>query len=415
MHVIYLVGYALSQMATMRSFICSAFLSVAACSCPAQFPQTIHCSADRVHRDTRHALNDAGNGFAGEEYCVLVVPGSLEVRDGPYLSWQYTNIEGAAGSYKLGREIGEWKECNQFDHCDQKDYPELDPDEKQRSGIKPEIPITYSNGKYVFDFSSCRRTAITHTEGYVTDIIVNSRQEGCTYHYMTKGDVVYQDDLQARQFGPQKQGYYCQIPFQLGSRAFDSLDLMSEFPKQGLPQYCKKDALPPEPPYFVDVTPTGGKGAAAIFIATYDTGDNGVGISQARLHFQQSAASRSDRCVLRYDPGNKSLYLNSDEPGKYLGPIAIGGSDSLYNNECLLAGCSSAQVSGTTLTVKFALRFNPDHFSGTHRMFMEIVDTQKHAAPAGDSGQWTVPTEIESPDKPWPSDRTCPTSSDGKQ
>jgi hypothetical protein len=407
--------YALCQMATIRFLLCSAFLSVAACCCPAQFPQTIHCTAERAHRDTRHALNDAGNGFAGEEYCVLVLPGSLEVRDGPYLSWQYTNIEGAAGSYKLGREIGEWKECNQFDHCEQKDYPELDPDEKQRSGIKPEIPITYSNGKYVFDFSSCRRTVIEHTEGYVTDLNIGSQQDGCSYHYNTKDDVIYQDDLQA-QSGKLKQGFFCTVPFQLGKRAFDTLDLISELPKLGLSQYCTKDSLPPEPPYFVDVNPTGKTGGANVFVATYDTGNNGVGIAQARLHFQKSAASRSDRCVVRYDPGSKSLYLNSDEPGKYLGPIATGGNESLSNKECLLAGCSNAQLSGTTLTVKFAIRFNPDKFSGTHRMYMELVDTQKHATPAGDYGEWTVPVEeAQSPDTQWPSDRSCPVTSPGPQ
>jgi len=394
--------------------IYSALFLVAAPCCSAQFTQTINCPAGRIHRDTRHKLNDAGNGVAGEEYCVLLLPGSLEVRDGPYHSWLYTNIDGSAGSYKMGRKIGRWKECDQFNDCEQKDYPELDPDEKQRPGVKPEIPITYRNGKYVFDFASCRRTVMTHTEGYVTDINIGARQDACSYHYDTKDDVVYQDDLEALQFGHQKQGFLCTIPFQLGNRAFASLDLMKELPKEGLPQYCRKDTLPPYPPYFVDVEPTGSKGTAIVFTASYDTGDNGVGISQARLHFQQSAASRSDRCVARYDPASKSLYLNSDEPGKYLGPIAAGGDDSLSNRECLLAGCSNAKVSGTTLTVKFAIRFNPVQFSGMHRIYMELVDTQKHATPAGDYGEWTVPSEeTESPDRPWPSDRSCPASSTG--
>jgi hypothetical protein len=399
-------------MAMMRVFICSAFFLMAACCCRAQFPPTIHCPAGRVHRDTRHALNDAGSGFAGEEYCVLLLPGSLEARDGPYRSWLYTNIEGAEGGYQLGREFGEWKECNRFDHCKQKDYPEFDPDEKLRSGVKPEIPITYRNGKYFFDFASCRRTAIAHIQGSVTDMNVGSQQGGCSYHYATKDDVVYRDDLEALQMGPQKQGFLCTIPFQTGVRPFDSPDLMKELPKEGLPQYCKKDALPPYPPSVVDVKPTWREGTAVVFIASYDTGDNGAGISQARLHFQQSAASRSDRCVVRYDPVSKSLYLNSDHSGKYLGPIAAGGSNSLYNKECLLAGCSNAQLSGTTLTVNFAIRFNPDRFSGSHRMFIELLDTEKHVVPAGDFGQWTVPVEEgQSPDTPWPSDRSCPASS----
>jgi hypothetical protein len=357
----------------------------------------------------REQMKDIRHGLAGEEHCVLVLPGLLEVRDGPFRFWFNPDFEGAVGKYKLGRKYGKWKECNRFGGCEQKDYPELDPDEMQRPGVKPEIPITYVNGKYVFDFTSCRRTQIAHTDGNITWVNIGSQQEGCAYDYQTKDDVVYQDDLQALQSGKQKQGFHCSVPFQLGRRAFDSLDLMRELPTQGLPQYCKKDTLLPEPPYFVDVNPTGGNKMADVFVATYDTGNNGVGISQARLHFQESAASRSDRCVVRYDPANKGFYLNSDERGKYLGPIAAGGRDSLWNKECLLSGCSDAHLSGTTLTIKFAVRFNPAQFAGTHKMYLELVDTQKNATPAGDYGSWTVPDEeTELISSPWPSDRSCP-------
>lgn len=343
---------------------------------------------------------------------MLDLPGSLEVRDGPSRFWFNPDFEGGAGSYKLGRQVGRWKECNRFHLCEQKDYPEFDPDEKKRSAVKAETPIFYRNGKYVFDFASCRRTVITHTEGQVTGMDIGSQQDGCSYGYATKDDVVYQDDAEALQMGPQKQGFRCTIPFQLGTQSFDSLDLMSELPKHGLPQYCNKDSLPLYPPSVGEVEPNGREGTAVVFTASYDIGDNGVGISQARLHFQQSAASREDRCVVRYDPRTKSFYLNSDVRGKYLGPIAAGSNESLFNRECLLAGCSDARVSGTTLTIRFAIRFNPIDFSGTHRMYMELVDTQKNASPAGDSGQWRVPADgRESPDRPWPSDRSCPTPS----
>lgn len=347
----------------------------------------------------------------GEEYCKLLLPGSLEVNDGPYRFWFNPDFEGAAGNYTLGREIGRWKECDRFSHCQEKNYPELDTDEAQRPGIRPEIPITYRNGKYIFDFASCRRTVMTHTGRDVAGINIGSQREGCSYSYVTTANVVYHDDLQALQFGDQKQGFDCTIPFNVGTRAFDSLDLMAELPKNGLPQYCKSNALPSAPPYPVDLKPTQGKGAAVVFTARYDTGDTGVGILQARLHFQQNAASRSDRCVVRYDPRNKSLYLNSDEPGKFLGPISAGGPDSLSNRECLVAGCSNAQISGTTLTIRFAIRFNPESFSGDHRVFMELVDTEKHATPAGDYGVWSVPPGgTVTPGPPWPSDRSCPAS-----
>jgi hypothetical protein len=81
---------------------------------------------------------------------------------------------------------------------------------------------------------------IKHTDGNVTDINIGSRQEGCDYFHSMKDDVLYQDDLQALQFGKQKQRLPCTVPFQLGKRAYDSLDLISELPKQGLQQFCRK-------------------------------------------------------------------------------------------------------------------------------------------------------------------------------
>jgi hypothetical protein len=133
--------------------------------------------------------------------------------------------------------------------------------------------------------------------------------------------------------------------------------------------------------------------------------NNGVGISQARLHFQERAESRTDRCVVRYDPRSKSFYLLSDQPGKYLGPIAAGGNASLWNNRCFLAGCSTAEVTGDTLKVHFAVRFNPASFAGSHNMFLEMVDTDRHASPAPVYGRWSVPA---APASAWPSDQSCP-------
>jgi len=156
------------------------------------------------------------------------------------------------------------------------------------------------------------------------------------------------------------------------------------------------------------VTPDRGEGAAQVFTAEYSLGNNGVGIAQARLHFQQRAESRSNRCVARYDPGQKSFYLLSDQPGKYLGPIAAGGSASLWNSRCFLAGCSSAEVDNGALKVHFAIRFNPDRFAGEHNIFLEMVDTDRQASPAPVYGRWNVPNESASVGSEWPSDRSCP-------
>jgi hypothetical protein len=201
--------------------------------------------------------------------------------------------------------------------------------------------------------------------------------------------------------------YTCTIPFQAGKRIFDSLNLIEDLPEAGLPQYCATNEIKAGP-YMSSVTPDRGEGTAQVFTAEFSLGNNGVGIAQARLHFQQRAESRSDRCVVRYDPAKKSLYLLSDQPGKYLGPIAAGGMDSLWNSRCFLAGCSTAEVTKDALKVHLAIRFNPDRFEGEHNMFLEIVDTNRQASPAPVYGRWTVPAESAPAASAWPSDRSCP-------
>ena len=141
-------------MANMRIHLYAVLSLVAVSCCSAQFTRTIKCPAGRVHKDTRQEIKDTGKAVGGEEYCVLELPGYLEVHDGPYRFWFNPDFERAEGTYKLGRQFGRWKECDRFDHCEQKNYPEFDPDEKQRAGVKPEVPVAYDHGKYVFDFSS---------------------------------------------------------------------------------------------------------------------------------------------------------------------------------------------------------------------------------------------------------------------
>jgi hypothetical protein len=200
--------------------------------------------------------------------------------------------------------------------------------------------------------------------------------------------------------------YTCTIPFQVGERAFGSLDLVNELPKAGLPQYCAKQVYKTGP-YMSSVDPNHGEGAEQVFTAEFSLGNSGVGVAQARLHFQERAESRSDRCVVRYDPGSKSFFLLSDQPGKYLGPIAAAGKASLWNSRCFLAGCSNAEGANGKLKVHFAVRFNPTRFAGRHNMFLEMVDTDKRASPAPVYGEWTVPAGSGGAASEWPADQSC--------
>ena len=93
-------------------------------------------------------------------FCELQLPGGLRVRDGPSCFWFSEGPPGEEGAYQAGRKIGRWRECDRFDRCRDQTYELLYPQEKARS-LRPEVPLRYEDGKYVFDFHSCWSTWVT--------------------------------------------------------------------------------------------------------------------------------------------------------------------------------------------------------------------------------------------------------------
>jgi len=193
-------------------------------SCLAQRTKTISCPVDRVYQDERE--------YAGrEEFCEHLLPGSLTVKDGPYRSWFSEGHPGEVGNYSEGRKVGSWTECDRFDHCRQMAYEPSEASEKQRKNFRPEIPLTYAHGKYVFDFASCRSTWVTQaTDQSIVDLNIYGMaafRRQITYipqHAMQNGG---------------KGEYFCRIPFAVGTRELRSLDLKRELLDLGLPQFCK--------------------------------------------------------------------------------------------------------------------------------------------------------------------------------
>ena len=201
--------------------------------CFGEWQQTVHCPGGHIYRDIRE---DAGR----QEFCDLELPGSLAVKDGPYRSWFSEGAPGSAGNYLGGREVGIWKECNRFDHCETKEYAPAFPEEKKRRAFRPEVPVSFQNGKYRFDFASCRSTWITHAIGNdpIELNIGGSHKYNCVIS-------IFQDSVMDH---GGEGSYTCWIPYSVGVRTFDSLDLLSEFPKTGLPQFCRPERTSPEPP-----------------------------------------------------------------------------------------------------------------------------------------------------------------------
>jgi hypothetical protein len=197
--------------------------------CLAQWTKTIDCPEGTMYRDVRR---DAGR----EEFCERLLPGSLKVRDGPSRWWYSEGHFGEEGNYSKGRKVGKWKECDRFDRCQDRVYDLISPGEKSR-GVKPEVPVAFGNGKYVFDFGSCWSTWVTRqTPDSIVELNIGGGLIRCQVRYIPSSE-------KDRAAG--NQGHYlCEVPYSVGVRSFDSGDLRSELPKAGLPQFCRKDDPP---------------------------------------------------------------------------------------------------------------------------------------------------------------------------
>lgn len=191
-----------------------------------QWSKTIDCPPDRVYRDLRI---DAGR----DEFCVRELPGDLWVRDGPSRWWYSEGHFGEEGTYKNGRKVGLWKECTRFDKCRLRNYEIVDELEKQR-GVKASIPVSYSEGKYRFDFGACWSTWVTRQ---TSDAFVELNIGGSSF----RCDVTYIPSTQTDRPAGNEGHYLCEIPYAVGVRRFESLNLRAELLRAGLPQFCRKD------------------------------------------------------------------------------------------------------------------------------------------------------------------------------
>ena len=155
------------------------------------------------------------------------------MRDGPSRFWFSEGPPGEEGAYQAGRKIGLWRECDRFGRCHDTTYEYLHPQEKAR-GLKPELPLGYEDGKYVFNFHSCWSTWVTRKtpDSYLELNIVNG---------LLRCQVTYIPSVEKDRPAGNQGMYLCEIPFAVGVRKFDSLDVRKELPRIGLPQFCRQD------------------------------------------------------------------------------------------------------------------------------------------------------------------------------
>ena len=191
-------------------------------TCLAQWTKDINCPAGTFYRDLRP--------YAGrDEFCERLLPGLLKVKDGPFRSWFSEGNPGDKGTYRDGRQVGLWEECSRFGKCRQVVYELTFPYEKDRAGFRREVPVSFQHGKYVFDFTSCWSTWVTQTGGEDLNLNITGSPYRCNIAYLPQHVIEHGGEG----------NYFCRIPFSVGKRELESLDLLHELPKLGIPQFCR--------------------------------------------------------------------------------------------------------------------------------------------------------------------------------
>jgi hypothetical protein len=197
--------------------------------CHAQWTKDVDCAAGTIYEDVRI---DAGR----QEFCERLQPGALKVKDGPFRSWFSEGNPGDEGVYKDGRQVGLWKKCTRFGKCSRTTYELVFPYEKERPGFRREIPVSFQNGKYIFDFTSCWSTWVVQSGGEELNLNIGSTPYRCNITYIPK------HVLDSGGEG----SYFCRIPFSVGTIELRSLDLQRELPKLSLPQFCRSTERTPD-------------------------------------------------------------------------------------------------------------------------------------------------------------------------
>ena len=280
--------------------------------CLAEWTKTIECPAGRVYRDVR---NEAGR----HEFCELLLPGSLKVQDGPSRWWDAEDRLGGEGSYQNGRQIGRWKECDRFGRCHDQVYELISSAERARGG-KPEVPVSYAGGKYAFDFGSCWSTWVKReTSGSALELNIISGLVRCQISYLPEID-------EDRPDGGQRV-YSCEIPYSVGVRQFDSLDLRKELPKAGLPQFCRHDKLD-----LTELTPEGDGAQAFAIWVNQPFADASTG-KQVRAWTTVANLVDVECAAITFQPGAERLTVRLN---KYAEKLVLDrvGKDELKADTC---------------------------------------------------------------------------------
>jgi hypothetical protein len=132
----------------------------------------------------------------------------------------------------------------------------------------------------------------------------------------------------------------------------------------------------------ISITPSAGSGIVQTFSLAYTTP-----IISASVAFYQTKL-KVGSCLVYYNDASNALWLMNDAGTSWLGPVGLGQTGSLQNNQCLVDGRGSSRSgSGDSRTLNVALTFQPS-FAGVKSIALEKFDGIRDSW--GGGGIWTV-------------------------
>lgn len=174
-------------------------------------PPTIQCEAGLTYHDERNT-----DGW-GAEYCARELGGHMSVKVGPYKFWESgkTNSEGV---YRDGREVGTWRDCDRFGRCRTIDHDQMST--PTRAGRQEEVPVSFVDGRYRFDFQSCRATWVdVDLPGRRWVLNIGDSHGRCSVSIFPV-DATWS----------KSEGATCQVPFQVGVGESPTIELWRTMP-----------------------------------------------------------------------------------------------------------------------------------------------------------------------------------------
>jgi PKD repeat protein len=146
------------------------------------------------------------------------------------------------------------------------------------------------------------------------------------------------------------------------------------------------------PPVAKNITPFNGSSKAyqmVVFTATFSDIDGSMDISEPRILFNTTPATRN-AALIRYSRVTNKLYVLNDSDTAWLGGYAPGANRTIKNSAVIL-DCSKTRVfsQGNDLIVTFSVAFR-HKFKGTKNIYLRVQDASGVVNDFVNKGTWTI-------------------------